>query len=171
MLVGKNVKLIPCDDSIFDAIKMGDNILAEVIGANVPRKWTEFREAFSPAYRKWKEHPPLRNWWTYLVIHIKDNLLIGSCGYKGEPDQNGTVEIGYEIKNTYRNRGYGKEVAQLLTQHALDSGLVTRVIAHTLPFENPSTSVLKGVGYQMTSEVQDEADGLVWKWEFIKPQQ
>src|SRR5690606_34713335 len=101
----------------------------------------------------------------------KDNLLIGSCGYKGEPDQNGTVEIGYEIKNTYRNRGYGKEVAQLLTQHVLDSGLVTRVIAHTLPFEYQLTSVLIWVGYQMDNEVQDESDGLVWKCEFIKPQQ
>jgi len=166
MLVGENVRLIPCDDTIFEAVKMGDGVLSQVIGANVPKHWTEFREAFAPAYRSWKENPSLRDWWTYLIIHIQDNLLIGSCGYKGGPDENGTVEIGYEIKSNYRNRGYGKEVARLLTQNALESGLVTRVIAHTLPFENPSTSVLKSAGYRMVSEVQDEAEGLVWKWEY-----
>lgn len=166
MLEGKNVKLIPCDDTIFDAIKMGDNVLAQVIGANVPRKWTEFRDAFTPAYRKWQEHPPLRDWWTYLIVHIPDNQLIGSCGYKGEPDLNGTVEIGYEIKSSYRNQGFGKEVARILTRNALESGLVNKVIAHTLPFESPSTSVLKDAGYQMVSEIEDEAEGLVWKWEF-----
>jgi len=166
MLVGENVRLIPCDDTIFEAVKMGDGVLSQVIGANVPKHWTEFREAFAPAYRSWKENPSLRDWWTYLIIHNQDNLLIGSCGYKGGPDENGTVEIGYEIKSNYRNRGYGKEVARLLTQNALESGVVTRVIAHTLPFENPSTSVLKSAGYRMVSEVQDEAEGLVWKWEY-----
>lgn len=166
MLEGKHVKLIPCDDSIFDAIKMGDDVLAQVIGANVPRKWTEFRDAFTPAYRKWKEHPPLRDWWTYLIVHLPDNQLIGTCGYKGEPDTNGTVEIGYEIKSNYRNQGFGTEVADILTQNAVSSHLVKRVIAHTLPLESPSTSVLKRVGYSMVQEVVDDADGLVWKWEY-----
>lgn len=167
MLESKNIKLIPCDDTIFDAIKMGDEVLAQVIGVNVPRKWTEFRDAFTPAYRRWKEHPPLRDWWTYLIVHRRDNQLIGTCGYKGEPDVNGTVEIGYEIKSNYRNQGFGTEVARLLTENALASKLVKRVIAHTLPFENASASVLKKAGYRMVQEVEDDADGLVWKWEYF----
>ncbi len=166
MLRSKNIKLIPCDDTIFDAIKMGDDVLAGVIGANVPRKWTEFRDAFTPAYRRWKEHPPLRDWWTHLIVHLPDNQLIGSCGYKGEPDVNGTVEIGYEIKSSYRNQGFGKEVARLLTENALHSRMVNRIIAHTLPFESPSTSVLRSTGFTMVEEVADDAEGLVWKWEY-----
>lgn len=166
MLTSKNIKLIPCDDTIFDAIKMGDDVLAQVIGANVPKKWTEFRDAFTPAYRRWKEHPPLRDWWTYLIVHLPDNQLIGSCGYKGEPDINGTVEIGYEIKSSYRNQGFGKEVARILTENALHSRMVKRIIAHTLPFENASTSVLRSTGFTMIEEVKDDAEGLVWKWVF-----
>ncbi len=166
MLKSKNIKLIPCDDNIFDAIKMGDEVLAQVIGANVPKKWTEFRDAFTPAYRRWKEHPPLRDWWTHLIVHLPDNQLIGSCGYKGEPDVNGTVEIGYEIKSSYRNRGFGKEVARILTENALDSRMVKRIIAHTLPLESPSTSVLRSTGFTMVEEVKDDAEGLVWKWEY-----
>jgi ribosomal-protein-alanine N-acetyltransferase len=168
MLKGDYVKLIPCDDTIFDAIKMGDDVLAQVIGANVPKRWTEFRDAFTPAYKKWKEHPPLRDWWTYLIVHRSDNQLIGTCGYKGEPDLNGTVEIGYEIKSNYRNKGFGTEVARILTENAMASKLVKRVIAHTLPFENASTAVLRRAGYTMVQEVEDDAEGLAWKWEFVQ---
>lgn len=170
MLESKNIKLIACDDTIFDAIKMGDDVLAQVIGANVPKKWTEFRDAFTPAYKRWKEHPPLRDWWTYLIVHRPDNQLIGCCGYKGEPDLNGVVEIGYEIKSSYRGQGFGSEVAELLTRNALESKLVKTVIAFTLPFESPSTSVLRRVGYTLTQTVEDDADGRVWKWEYTGKQ-
>ena len=40
-----------------------------------------------------------------LPIEIETNTLIGSCGFKGEPI-NGKVEIGYEVTELFRNKGY-----------------------------------------------------------------
>ncbi len=47
---------------------------------------------------------------------------------------------------------------------ALSSHLVRRVIAHTLPENNPSTSVLRSVGMGLVGEVHDLEDGPVWRW-------
>ncbi len=164
MIQSPRLKIIPCDDTIFEAFKMGDNVLARVIGANVPKKWTGFRNAFAPAYLRWLEHPPLRDWWMHLLIYVPDNLLIGSCGYKGEPDENGTVEIGYEIKESFRGKGLATEAAIALSRNALAAKEVRQVIAHTVPYENPSAAVLRKAGFEKESEVADETEGLMWRW-------
>ena len=52
MLESKNIKLIACDDTIFDAIKIGDDVLAQVIDANVTKNWSEVTEGFTPASKR-----------------------------------------------------------------------------------------------------------------------
>ena len=41
---------------------------------------------------------------------------------------------------------------------------VRAVIAHTLAQDNPSTSVLKRLGFGFVGEVPDEEQGIVWRW-------
>ncbi|GAB2786411.1 GNAT family protein [Rhabdobacter roseus] len=168
MLETPRLKIIPCDDTLFDAIRMGDGILGQVLGANVPRKWTQFRDAFAPAYLRWKAHPPLRDWWTYLIIYEPDNLLIGSCGYKGEPDDQGCVEIGYEIRASHRQKGLATEAAQALVQNALTYPEVKKILAHTMPEENPSARLLQKLGFVRIGEVDHPDEGVVWRWELTR---
>ncbi len=168
MIITPRLHIIPCDDSLFQAIRMGNGVLAQVLGVNVPKRWTEFRDAFPPAYHRWLAHPPLRDWWTHLIIHLPDNRLIGTCGYKGEPDAGGMVEIGYEITAAYRNRGLAGEAAEGLVKHAFRSEEVTLVRAHTLPEENASVKILRGLGFSKVSGVEDPDEGWVWRWELKK---
>ena len=168
MLETPRLKIIPCDDTLFDAIRMGDNILGQVLGANVPKKWSQFRDAFAPAYLRWKAHPPLRDWWTYLIVYQPDNLLVGSCGYKGEPDAEGCVEIGYEIRASHRQMGLATEAARALVENALAHESVKKIVAHTLPGENPSARLLQKIGFIRTGEVEDPDDGPVWRWELVR---
>ncbi|WP_025763063.1 GNAT family N-acetyltransferase [Dyadobacter tibetensis] len=165
MIETPKLRLVPCDDTLFDAIKMGNNVLARVIGANVPKRWTEFRDTFSPSYDRWKAHPPVREWWVYLTIHKEHNQLIGSCGYKGEPDSSGIVEIGYEIMPSLRGKGLATETARGLVDHAFGSKGVHKVIAHTLAEENASTKLLHNLGFQQTQDVNDTDEGALWLWE------
>jgi ribosomal-protein-alanine N-acetyltransferase len=123
MILTPHLRIISCDDTLYDAIRMGNNTLARVMGVNVPKKWTEFRDTFTPSYHRWKAHPPLRDWWVYLIIHVPDNMLIGSCGYKGEPDADGMVEIGYEVIPSYREKGLGTETAKGLLDHAFQASV------------------------------------------------
>ncbi|MCE7066201.1 GNAT family N-acetyltransferase [Dyadobacter sp. CY326] len=165
MIITPRLRIVPCDDTLFDAIRMGNNTLARVMGVNVPKKWTDFRDTFTPSYHRWKAHPPLRDWWVYLIIYVPDNILIGSCGYKGEPDANGVVEIGYEIIPAYRKRGLGAEAAKGLVDHAFAHSAVKKVTAHTLAEENASVRILESIGFKQTEDVSDPDDGLLWRWE------
>jgi [ribosomal protein S5]-alanine N-acetyltransferase len=169
MIDTPRLQIVPCDDTLFDAIRMGNNVLAKVMGVNVPKKWTEFRDTFTPSYHRWKAHPPLRDWWVYLVIYTPDNLLIGSCGYKGEPDANGVVEIGYEIVPSHRAKGLGTEIAKGLVDHAMRHPSVRKVIAHTLREENASVHILEKLGFGQTEDVNDPDEGLLWRWELPRP--
>ncbi len=164
MIDTPNLRLIPCDDTVYDAIRMGNNVLSKVLGVNVPKKWTEFRDTFTPGYQRWKEHPPLREWWLYLTIHKGNNQLIGSCGYKGEPDSSGIVEIGYEIMPSMREQGFGAETALGLVNHAFSKQGVHKVVAHTISEESPSTKLLQGLGFQQTEDISDSDEGLLWLW-------
>ena len=58
-------------------------------------------------------------------------------------------------------------MARVLITTALSSPLVRRVIAHTLPENNPSTSVLRSVGMGFVGEVHDPVDGPVWRWQLV----
>jgi [ribosomal protein S5]-alanine N-acetyltransferase len=85
-------------------------------------------------------------------------------GFKGAPDQEGMVEIGYGISPAYRNNGYASEAAEALVRFALSRPEVRIVRAHTLPEPNASTRVLERCGMQRLGEHVDPEDGLVWRW-------
>jgi RimJ/RimL family protein N-acetyltransferase len=107
-------------------------------------------------------------WGTYLFIHREDRTLIGIGGYKGSPDEQGTVEIGYGIARDYRGKGYATEAAQALIGNAFNDQRVAVVIAHTLAETNASGTVLTKCGMRMTAELIDPEDGKIWRWELYR---
>lgn len=101
----------------------------------------------------------------FAIVEVAEGMVIGLCGYKGPPSEDATVEIAYGLAPAYRGRGYATEAAQELVTHAFTSGLVRRILAHTLPESNASTRVLARCGFAHLGEVIDPEDGLVWRWE------
>lgn len=101
----------------------------------------------------------------FAIVESAEGVVIGLCGYKGPPSQDATVEIAYGLAPAYQGRGYATEAAQELVARAFASGLVRRVIAHTLPELNASTRVLSRCGFARLGEVIDPEDGSVWRWE------
>jgi RimJ/RimL family protein N-acetyltransferase len=122
-----------------------------------------------PSYERLKAQPSLLGWWTYLFVHKADRTLVGLGGYKGEPDVEGRVEIGYSIAPGYQRRGLAREAALGMIEHAFSDPRVRQVIAHTLPEKNASTRVLAGVGMRLLGQVHDPEDGEVWRWALMKP--
>lgn len=105
--------------------------------------------------------------WThsFAMVNHEDGAVIGSCAFKGPPDQDGAVEIAYGVNPDYQGLGYATEAARALVEYAFATGLVRLVRAHTLPNENASTSVLKKCGFAFAGDVVDPEDGPVWRWE------
>jgi [ribosomal protein S5]-alanine N-acetyltransferase len=109
--------------------------------------------------------------WTFgfAVVHREAWLVIGTAGFKGPPDADGTVEIAYGIVPDHQNRGYATEAAAALVAFAVGDGRVRLVRAHTLPTPNASTRVLTKCGFGRVGDVVDPEDGAVWRWERRTP--
>ena len=104
-------------------------------------------------------------WGGYLAVDEKSGLVVGSCAFKGPPTEDGAVEIAYYTFSPYEGRDHAKGMARALIFLAFSSPPVRRVIAHTLPESNPSTSVLRSVGMSFAGGVLDPEDGPVWRWQ------
>lgn len=164
-----NLKLIPCDlDSLKCAIN-GDDKLKKLLTIKVADKWTEFGiEPLKYSLSRLSSDVEEMGWLTYFPILKQDNKLIGSCGYKGKPDANGSVEIGYEIAKEFRNKGFASEMAEGLITNAFADGRIKNITAHTLREENASTKILTKYGFIKVAEINDPEDGPIWKWELKK---
>src|SRR6185436_12212262 len=94
----------------------------------------------------------------FAIIHRVDGSVVGRCGFKGPPGNDGAVEIAYGIEPVHQGKGYATEAAAALTGFAFGSDDVRMVIAHTLPQSNASTRVLTKCGFRHAGEVIDPED-------------
>ena len=101
------------------------------------------------------QHDPAVGVWSGMIIHTVDNMVIGSMGCKATPDDQGMVEIGYDIVPTYQGQGYATEMARAFVKWALDQALVRRVTAECLPDNGASIRVLEKLGMQRVAEHED----------------
>ncbi|HHG83109.1 MAG TPA: N-acetyltransferase [Bacteroidetes bacterium] len=160
-----SLKLIACDLKMLKTILNGRAAMAAALSVDVPENWSEFgTQPIQWTHDQLASEPTHLNWLTYLGIHKKDQRLVSTCGYKGKPDAQGIVEIGYEVHPDYRLKGLATEIAQALVGHAFSQPKVKQVIAHTLAKKNESSSVLQKAGFSYYSKIDDPEDGLIWQW-------
>lgn len=115
-----------------------------------------------------QNHPNEAGWWTWLPVLVSENKLIGTFGFKGLPNAEGEVEIGYELAPSYRGRGLATQMAAALARHAFLQTGVRSVLAHTLAENNASVAVLRKIGMVFQGEMEDEGMK-VWKWKLNPP--
>jgi [ribosomal protein S5]-alanine N-acetyltransferase len=165
----ERLNLIPCNVEMLRYTIDGNRTLSEFLGVLIPDQWTEFgMSPLSYVRDKLLSDPGQSGWWTYFVIHRQDNKLIGTGGYQGLPDQNGLVEIGYEIAPHYRNKGLATEFAAALVSNAFENRFVRKIQAHTLAGPNASMRVLLKCGFVKVEEIADPKEGNLWRWEIVK---
>ena len=102
---------------------------------------------------------PLHLWFTYWLIVInKEGIGAGLVGFKGAPDETGTVEIGYGINIIFQGRGYMSEVVSALIEWAFDHPDCMKITATgVIPGNLASRKVLVKNGFQ---EVKSDKDGV-----------
>lgn len=162
----RRLQLHPCNLELLESAIASDNQFAEKSGFVITEGWSEFKDFALPyVISQISENPNSAAWWTYFPVLKEGNILIGSCGFKGSPDENGQVEIGYEVATKYRSQGIATEIAEALVKHAFSHPSVNRVLAHTLPEENASVQILRKLGFSFQAQIHDADDGLIWRWE------
>lgn len=107
----------------------------------------------------------LHDWFTYWLIVIKaEKKGAGLVGFKGTPDQNGSVEIGYGIGKKFRGNGYMSEAVQALIKWAFSHDNCTRITATNVLAGNfASQKVLLHSGFKLDSQTLEYHDFSILK--------
>ncbi|TWT25336.1 GNAT family N-acetyltransferase [Planomicrobium sp. CPCC 101110] len=156
MIRTERLNLLPFTIKQVQAVLNGKKELEELIGSRVPEEWP------SPAFAKMLEskketlaHTPEASQWSRIVVDWEARQLVGEIGCKGGPDENGVVEIGYGIVESFRNKGYGTEMVKGLVEWLKQKDGVIKIVANCLETNQPSIKVLEKSGFKRT-HVADE---------------
>lgn len=103
-------------------------------------------------------------WVCYIAVRLADGVAVGSCGFKGPPAADGTVEIAYGTYPAFERQGAATAMTAEMVRIARAGG-ATVAMAHTLPDNAASQRVLTKAGFRHVGEETDPEDGLVWRWE------
>ena len=169
LLDSTNLRLSPAQPNCLLALIQGVEEFEKQFGMPISKGLREFytSDGVNPEWIEMLQAAEKSDPWTigFLVIHREHQQVIGTAGFKGPPDQDGTVEIGYGIVSDFENQGHATDAAGLLTKFASNHPEVKRIRAHTLPEWNASTRVLEKNEFQKVDEIEDPEDGMVWRWE------
>lgn len=104
------------------------------------------------------EGVPLK-WLGRLIVLKQPAMLIGVINLKGPPDEDGRVEVGYEIEQGYRRKGYASEAVRTLAAWCFKQPEVKAVRARTLRQNEVSQAMLTKLGFTRLGPQRDERLG------------
>jgi ribosomal-protein-alanine N-acetyltransferase len=158
LIVTPRLELVPATTGLTEAAIDGTRALAAGLDVEVPSTWPpEYLDTAALEYTldRLAEGEGQAGWWMYFVVlrgGAASRTLIGTAGYKGPPDGDGTVEVGYGIVSDHRRRGYAVEATRALLDRAFAESRVRRAIAETLPELVPSIGVLTRCGFRFIGD-------------------
>lgn len=159
MIRTPRLELIPCSMEIAEAFAEGGR-RGEIANLRIPPEWPgpDILD-FLPVYAEMLKHEPsVASWGIWLMIDRTERTVIGDLGFKGAPDEQGAVEIGYSILPVCRRRGLTFEAVQALVQWALQQG-VKAVHAECLADNFASIRILEKLGMERLAP-----EGELLKW-------
>jgi RimJ/RimL family protein N-acetyltransferase len=115
--------------------------------------------------------PGARPWLLRLIVlrgpGVRD--VVGLIGFHGRPDAQGRAEVGYEIFEPYRRRGYAREAVRGLLAWATRRHGVRRFLAAIAPDNEASMQLALGLGFRQVGAQVDESDGVELVFELVVP--
>jgi RimJ/RimL family protein N-acetyltransferase len=104
--------------------------------------------------------PSANPWLIRLVVLRETDEIVGYVNFHEPPDADGAVEIGYEILEAFRGRGYATEAAHVLWAYAASHPDVRILRASVAPDNAASLAIVRGAGLVQVGEQIDPDDGL-----------
>jgi RimJ/RimL family protein N-acetyltransferase len=161
------LKLVPITPAHARAFYTGRDKLAALLDAFVPDTWP-VDPVILEMLRTSADTVEPTPWNDFFYIHKQDNTIIGDGGFKGPPDNNGKIEIGYGIIPAYRNSGLATEAAGALIDYAFSSREVAAVCADTSVTGLASMRVLEKAGMRKYGTRHDAEDGDCYCWQILR---
>ncbi|MFD3733181.1 GNAT family N-acetyltransferase [Streptomyces sp. NPDC058632] len=95
-------------------------------------------------------------WTAYVLVRREDDLAVGAMGFHSAPDEDGRVEIGYDLVEGARGHGYATEALRALSAWALAQDGVRTVTAVIERDNTPSQNVVTRAGFTRAAEPEGE---------------
>ena len=128
--------------------------LSKLLGALVPETWPpdNLRDVLDYFHAMYKEHPEWEGWLTWYAVRIDSGhpVLCGSVGFRGPPDEQGMVEIGYSVLPKFEGHGLATEMVGGIVQWAKQQPEVKQIEAETNVGNRASIGVLEKNGFICT---------------------
>lgn len=96
----------------------------------------------------WKWHT------CWFIIRKQDKKVIGLIFFKGNPDLNGEIEIGYGLGKDFEHNGYMTEAVNAICDWAFKQRGVNKIKAETKPDNYKSEKLLKRCDFIIYEETE-----------------
>lgn len=156
-LFTRRLELIAATPELAQAAASSPAALGARLAAEVPRGWpppltADHQEEWA---RTLARDPTLTGWLQWYVVQVSPAVLVGTIGFGGRPDEEGTVECGYSMVPAFERRGYASEALGGLIDWAFSNAEVRRIRAHTLAHLTGSIRVLVANGLSHVGSGRD----------------
>lgn len=153
--------LIPFTTEIITSIKEEDGFLLKACNLNYGKGW--------PDEEAWETFPKIEKnldlvinptgFESWLIVKKENQSIIGDVGFKGRPNDDGAIDIGYAIISAERQNGYAIETVNALINWAFNQVEVTTVTASCLIVNLGSKKVLQKAGF---AEMKRDDEMIYW---------
>ena len=113
----------------------------------------ELLEALPVFINDLQDDPSSLGWHAWMVIQKKGSLIIGDVGFKGPPEKENTVEIGFSIVPSRRGSGFALEAVSSMVEHALSTHANIRLTAECSADNRPSRKILETCGFRRSGRI------------------
>lgn len=107
----------------------------------------EMKQAYLEMIQCMKQIPGREEWACDWNIYLLNGTYVGGIGFKGIPNKEGKVEIGYGIDEAFRRKGYATEAVGAMLMWAMEQEDVSCVQAQAEEHNEGSKKVLKKNGF------------------------
>ncbi|MCM3748539.1 GNAT family N-acetyltransferase [Paenibacillus pasadenensis] len=151
MIIQTNRLLLKTLDlDLIEAAARRDADAIEALGYKTNGEWPgpDFYEALPYFKELLVNNNGTRGFDSWIIAEKETKEIVGGIGFLGNPDANGSIEIGFATNESHRRKGYCLEAAQGLMEWALQQEDVRRITARCEPDNIGSQNVLLKLGFQ-----------------------
>ena len=157
----QRLRLVPMTYDFVRGVIAQDHSAYELLGAVKTETWPENAEIMDilPMILGNLEDRPVPDGFdAWLFISKEDHSVVGDGGFRGCPDEQGVIDMGYAIIEAQRGKGYATEAVSALLEWGLTQRGVSAVTADCQEHNLPSLTILTKLGMQ---EI-DKRDGCLF---------
>jgi [ribosomal protein S5]-alanine N-acetyltransferase len=161
-IVTDRLIIIPMTYSMVCSVLNGNNKEYENLGVNLNGKWP-LQDTFDILHfikDKMKKNDEVNGFDIWMIVRKEGMTVIGDAGFKGEPNENGEIEIGFGLIGDEQQKGYGYEVVSSLIKWASQKNKVKVIKADCLIDNIGSSKLLKKCGML---EIKRDNELIFWE--------